>query len=110
MAPVRFLASSLWTTVATVAVLAVLAIAVAVTAFGLTAAGGTALFFVVWWVTLFAVLPFGIRSQVESGHVTAGTEPGAPATPAMRVKAIWTTLVAGCILVIAAAVMPLAGL
>jgi predicted secreted protein len=40
--------------------------------------GGLALFFVIWWITLFAVLPFGVRSQAESGEVVPGTEPGAP--------------------------------
>jgi predicted secreted protein len=37
-----------------------------------------AIYFVVWWTTLFAVLPFGIRSQSEAGHIVAGTDPGAP--------------------------------
>jgi len=37
-----------------------------------------ALYFVIWWITLFAVLPFGIRSQRESGAVVEGSDPGAP--------------------------------
>ena len=37
-----------------------------------------AVYFVVWWMTLFVVLPFGIRSQQETGAVVAGTDPGAP--------------------------------
>ena len=110
MAPIRLMASSLWSTLAAVAVGAAVAIAVAVQGFGLTAAGGTALFFVIWWITLFAVLPFGIRSQIEAGEVSAGTDPGAPAAPALREKAIWTTLVAAGVLILAAAVMPLTGL
>ncbi len=39
-----------------------------------------AIYFVIWWTTLFAVLPLGVRSQVESGDIAPGTEPGAPAT------------------------------
>ena len=39
-----------------------------------------ALYFVIWWVTLFVVLPFGVRSQQEAGEVTMGSDPGAPAT------------------------------
>ena len=39
---------------------------------------GLALYFLIWWVTLFAVLPFGVRSQEESGAVAPGTGPGAP--------------------------------
>ncbi|MCA3564333.1 MAG: DUF1467 family protein [Methylocystis sp.] len=37
-----------------------------------------ALYFVIWWLTLFAVLPFGVRSQHEAGEVVAGSDPGAP--------------------------------
>jgi predicted secreted protein len=37
-----------------------------------------ALYFVIWWLTLFAVLPFGVRSQHETGEVVAGSDPGAP--------------------------------
>lgn len=48
-----------------------------------------AIYFVSWWITLFGVLPLGVRSQVESGDVTPGTEPGAPATPRLlRIVAI----------------------
>jgi predicted secreted protein len=110
MAPIDFLAARLWTTLATVAVLATAAILVTVRMFGLTLSGGIALFFVIWWILLFAVLPFGVRPQIEDGEVGAGTDPGAPATPALREKAIWTTVLAAFALVIAAAAMPLAGL
>ena len=53
----------------------------AVRLFGLTLAGALSLYFVIWWTALFAVLPFGMRSQHEDGPVTPGTEPGAPALP-----------------------------
>ncbi len=53
-----------------------------------------AIYFLIWWVVLFAVLPFGVRSQHESGEVIAGTDPGAPAMPRLRNKLIWTTGVA----------------
>jgi predicted secreted protein len=55
---------------------------------------GLAIYFVVWWIVLFAVLPWGIRSQLESGEVAPGTDPGAPAVPRLRSKLIWTTVVA----------------
>ena len=48
--------------------------------------GGLALYFVIWWITLFAVLPFGIRSQQEAGDVVEGTEPGAPILPGLLQK------------------------
>ena len=37
-----------------------------------------AIYFLIWWITLFAVLPWGVRNQEESGEVTPGTDPGAP--------------------------------
>jgi predicted secreted protein len=106
----RTIATSLWATLAVTILIAGLAITAAVQLFGLTGGGGTALYFVIWWIVLFAVLPFGVTSQVDAGEVAAGTEPGAPAAPALREKAIWTTLVASVVLLIAAAVLPLAGL
>jgi len=52
-----------------------------------------AMYFITWWVVLFAVLPFGVRSQDESGAVEAGTEPGAPVVPRLLAKMAWTTVV-----------------
>jgi predicted secreted protein len=53
-----------------------------------------AIYFVVWWVVLFAVLPFGIRTQDEEGEVTLGTTRSAPARPQLIRKAIVTSVVA----------------
>ena len=53
-----------------------------------------AIYFLIWWVTLFAVLPWGVRNQEESGEVTSGTDPGAPAIHRVWHKLGWTTLVA----------------
>ena len=55
---------------------------------------GLAIYFMVWWMVLFAVLPWGVRSQLESGQVVPGSDPGAPAIPNLRAKLIWTTVVA----------------
>lgn len=53
-----------------------------------------AIYFVVWWTSLFVVLPFAHRSQADAGEVVAGTDPGAPAAfPWMKVGAL-TTVVA----------------
>jgi predicted secreted protein len=56
-----------------------------------------AIYFIIWWVVLFAVLPFGVRSQHESGAVAPGTDPGAPAVPQLMRKLIWTTIVAAVV-------------
>jgi predicted secreted protein len=53
-----------------------------------------AIYFVLWWVVLFAVLPWGVRSQHESGEMTPGTDPGAPVLPDIKRKLVWTTIVA----------------
>jgi predicted secreted protein len=56
-----------------------------------------AIYFVLWWVVLFAVLPFGVRSQIENGEEIAGTDPGAPSVPRMARKLLWTTVVSAVI-------------
>lgn len=61
-----------------------------------------AIYFVLWWIVLFAVLPFGVRSQVESGASTPGSEPGAPVAPLMLRKLVWTTVVSAIIFAISA--------
>jgi predicted secreted protein len=54
-----------------------------------------AIYFIIWWLVLFAVLPWGVRSQHETGdEIAAGTDPGAPTIPAIGKKLIWTTVVA----------------
>ena len=45
----------------------------------MTVVFGIAIFFVVWWIMLFAVLPFGVRTQGEAGETVAGTPSSAPA-------------------------------
>ncbi len=52
-----------------------------------------AIYFLIWWIVLFAVLPWGIRSQQEEGAIAPGTDPGAPAMPRLRRVLVWTTLV-----------------
>lgn len=59
-----------------------------------------AIYFLIWWVTLFAVLPWGVRNQEESGEVTPGTDPGAPAIHRVWIKLVWTTVVASVIFAI----------
>ena len=51
-----------------------------------------AIYFVIWWIVLFAMLPLGVRSQHESGDIAPGTDPGAPILPDLKRKALWTTL------------------
>jgi predicted secreted protein len=53
-----------------------------------------AIFFLIWWVVLFAVLPWGIKSQHEDEDIAPGTDPGAPTKAMVRWKLLWTTVVA----------------
>ncbi len=50
-----------------------------------------AIYFVVWWMCLFLVLPFGVRNQVDEGVYTQGTERGAPSLFRFWPKLLWTT-------------------
>jgi predicted secreted protein len=54
-----------------------------------------AIFFLIWWVVLFAVLPWGVRGQHEGdgGEIVPGTDPGAPVLPRLLRKLVWTTVV-----------------
>jgi predicted secreted protein len=53
-----------------------------------------AVFFVIWWLVLFAVLPFGLKTQDDEGEVTLGTVSSAPRGPHMLRAMLWATLVA----------------
>jgi predicted secreted protein len=52
-----------------------------------------AVFFTIWWIVLFAILPIGVKSQYEAGvtDIPPGADPGAPAAPMLVRKALWTT-------------------
>ncbi len=52
------------------------------------------LYVVLWFLTLFVVLPMRVRSQSEDGSVVPGTPASAPADPMIRTKMKWVTLVA----------------
>ena len=56
-----------------------------------------AIYFVMWWITLFLTLPFGVRSLHEDGGGAPGTDPGAPVVPGLRRKLIWTTVISAII-------------
>jgi predicted secreted protein len=110
MGIVRNVAGSPAITAAFIVAMIAASAAVGTQLFAMRLSGALGLYFVVWWTLLFAVLPFGVRSQVEEGEVVSGTEPGAPAAPLLVEKAIWTTIVASVVFTAAAALLPVAGL
>ena len=63
-----------------------------------------AIYFLIWWITLFAVLPFGVRSQHEGDGYAQGTDPGAPILARIGMKLVWTTIVASIVFAILAAI------
>ena len=74
-----------------------------------------AAFFLIWWVSLFAVLPWGVHSQHEGGEMAPGTDPGAPTSFRLGRKLLWTTalaavIYAGCYVVYAEHLVTLTGL
>jgi len=60
-----------------------------------------AIYFIIWWVVLFAVLPWGVRSQHEAGTIEPGTDPGAPSVHLVWKKLLWTTIVASIVFALA---------
>jgi predicted secreted protein len=56
-----------------------------------------AIYFVVWWVVLFAVLPWGVRTQEEEGDIVLGTAHSAPIRPLLLRKALATTIVSAVV-------------
>ncbi len=53
-----------------------------------------AIYFIIWWVSLFVVLPFGVRTQSDMGEMVQGTSAGAPINPHLGRVAALTTMLA----------------
>lgn len=56
-----------------------------------------AIYFVCWWIILFAILPFGVTTQQEAGEVSPGTAESAPVAPKLIPKLIATTIASAII-------------
>ena len=57
-----------------------------------------AIYFVTWWVTLFMVLPFGVKNADEAGEVVEkGHERGAPVATRLAIKAAINTALAAVV-------------
>ena len=57
-----------------------------------------AIYFVVWWITLFLVLPFGVKNADEAGEVVEqGHERGAPVATRLAIKAAINTVLAAVV-------------
>ncbi|WP_409565125.1 DUF1467 family protein [Methylobacterium sp. J-090] len=87
-----------------------LVVVVAVSQFRLTVFGAFALYFVVWWTLLFVMLPIRNQAETDPARVVPGQDLGAPASPRLREKALWTTLLSGVVFLVAIPVFELTGL
>ena len=56
-----------------------------------------AIYFIIWWLVLFAMLPIGVRTQAEEGEVSPGTPESAPHQPRLLPKMLATTVVASLV-------------
>lgn len=56
-----------------------------------------AIFFVIWWITLFAVLPWRVRTQAEEGEIVEGSNPSSPARSLILWKLAANTVVAAVV-------------
>jgi len=52
------------------------------------------LWLVIWFLTLFVILPLRLQSQSEAGDVVPGTPASAPVNPNLKKKAILVTIIA----------------
>jgi len=60
-----------------------------------------AVYFIIWWLTLFIVLPWGVSSAHEMGEkVEAGNAKAAPLKPRIFLRFAITTVLAGVIFAI----------
>ena len=60
-----------------------------------------AIYFVIWWTVLFAVLPFGVRNPSEAGEkVERGNDAGAPVSLHWGKKILVTSVVAAILLAV----------
>lgn len=61
--------------------------------YGFSLTSALAIYFVMWWIVLFAVLPFGVRTQQDAGVVVPGSPASAPERPRLARTIIATTVV-----------------
>ena len=66
----------------------------------MTLTSALAIYFVIWWLVLFAVLPWGVRTQGEAGTVEPGSPESAPVHPQLVKKALITTFIAAVLLAV----------
>ncbi len=65
-------------------------------------------FSISWWLVFLPALSIGVEAQNESGDAfVEGTEAGAPVAPMLLKKALWATIGAVIITILAAIIIPM---
>ncbi len=60
-----------------------------------------AIYLIIWWTVLFAMLPIGVRTSEEAGETAVpGSADSAPHKPHLLAKALATTVVASIVFAI----------
>jgi predicted secreted protein len=72
----------------------------------MTLAFAAAIYFIIWWIVLFAMLPIGVRTSEEAGEkASPGTAESAPHTPNLLPKMVATTVVSSIIFAVLYAII-----
>ena len=66
---------------------------------------GFVLYAVIWFLTLFVVLPLRLTTQGDAGSVVPGTHASAPADAGMRRRLIVTTVAAAVVWAVVAGIV-----
>jgi predicted secreted protein len=72
----------------------------------MTLAFAAAIYFIIWWIVLFAMLPIGVRTSEEAGEkASPGTAESAPHMPNLLPKMVATTVVSSIIFAVLYAII-----
>ncbi len=68
--------------------------------------GAIVIYILVWWCVFFALLPVGVEGRWErDDDGVEGADPGAPADPKLKKKALWATIASAPITLVIIGVM-----
>jgi predicted secreted protein len=58
------------------------------------------IYFICWWLVLFAVLPFGVNAPEQEGDTVTGHADSAPVQPRILLKFLVTTVISAILFAI----------
>lgn len=66
---------------------------------------GIVLYAIIWFMTLFVILPFRMKTQGDAGETVMGTPASAPTDPQLRRRFIVTSLISAVIWLVVAGII-----